>query len=430
MPFTLVAMDWNFRNSFTAFHHRNFRIFVTGQFISLIGFWMQNVGLSWLVYRLTQSAWYLGAITFSQQIPILLISFAAGGIIDRANRRRVIIATQSLALIQASVLAYLTYKSVIQIPHLFLLSVFIGIVSAFDLPARQSFLVQMVGKDDLVNAIAVNSSMFNAARMIGPAIAGIVIAKWGESFCFLLNAISYLAVLVSLVLMKLKRTEEGARKQSLIKDLAEGIRYVRETQPIRVLLQTVGFFGIAGFPFIVLLPLFADRIFQKGASGLGILSAGVGIGALAGALFLAGRKGIHGIGRIISISTFGFSLALISFGFSNWFWLSFVLLGLTGTFMMTSVASINTAIQSIIPDFLRGRVMSLFTTMLIGTAPIGSLFAGTIAKYFGARATVITMAIVCLAAAFWFYRSLPGIATEARRLYLLQNPPPIVEAQN
>jgi MFS family permease len=403
---------------------------VFGQFISLIGFWMQNVGLSWLVYRLTQSAWYLGAITFSQQIPILLISFAAGGIIDRANRRKVIITTQSLALIQASVLAYLTYSGVIRIPHLFLLSVFLGIVSAFDLPARQSFLVQMVGKEDLVNAIAMNSSMFNAARMVGPAIAGIVIAKWGESFCFLLNAISYLAVLVSLALMKIQSSAEAAKKQSLMKDLAEGFRYVRETHPIRVLLQTVGFFGIAGFPFIVLLPIFADRIFLRGAAGLGILSAGVGIGALVGAVFLSGRKGIRGIGRIISVSTFGFSSALILFGFSTSFWLSFVLLALTGTFMMTSVASINTAIQSIIPDFLRGRVMSLFTTMLIGTAPLGSLFAGTIAKYFGARTTVITMSIACFAAAFWFYRSLPGIVREARRLYLLQNPPPIVEVQN
>jgi len=217
-------MDWNFKNSFAALHHRNFRLYLIGLFISLIGFWMQNVGQSWLVYRLTHSAWHLGAIAFCQQIPILLISFAAGGIIDRANRRRVIIITQTLALVQASILAYLTYIGEIQIPHLFLLSLFLGVISAFDLPARQSFLVQMVGKNDLLNAIAMNSSMFNAARMIGPAIAGIVIARWGEAFCFLLNAVSYLAVLLSLAVLKIERSAEIVKKQSLTKDLAEGFR--------------------------------------------------------------------------------------------------------------------------------------------------------------------------------------------------------------
>jgi MFS family permease len=423
-------VSWNFRDSFAALHHRNFRLFVIGQFISLIGFWMQNVGQSWLVYRLTHSAWYLGAITFSQQIPILLISFAAGGIIDRANRRRVIILTQTLALIQASILAYLTYTGRIQISQLFVLSAFIGAVSAFDLPARQSFLVQMVGKDDLVNAIAMNSSMFNAARMVGPAIAGLVIARWGESVCFFLNAVSYVAVLISLFLMKIQYSADPVRKQSLLNDLAEGFHYVRETKPIRVLLRTVGLFGIAGFPYIVLLPIFADSIFHRGASGLGILSTAVGVGALIGAFFLAGRKGIHGIGRVISFATFGFSISLFFFGISTLFWLSFVLLSFAGIFMMTSVASINTAIQSMIPDFLRGRVMSLFTTMLIGTAPVGSLIAGTIAKYFGARTTITTMSLCCLAAAFWFYRSLPGITSEARRLYQMQHPTPIVETQN
>lgn len=415
-------MVWDLKYSFSAFKHRNFRIFVAGQFISLIGFWMQNVGQSWLVYQLTHSAWYLGAISFCQQIPILLFAFAAGGIIDRTNRRKVIILTQSLALIQASILFWLTFTGTIDISYLFVLAVFIGIISAFDLPARQSFLIQMVGKEDLTNAIAINSSLFNAARMVGPAVAGIVIARWGESLCFFLNAVSYLAVLISLLLMKFRRVEETAKKQSLAKDLAEGFRYIRETRPIRVLLQTLGLLGVGGFPFIVLLPLFADQIFRRGASGLGILTTATGIGALCGALFLAGRRGLRGIGKIIAISAFGFAISLILFGLSFSFWLSFAMLCLTGIFMMTSVASINTAIQSMIPDVLRGRVMSLFTTMLIGTAPIGSLLAGAIAKYAGAQITVVCMAFVCLLAAFWFYRSLPNITTEARRLYLLQNP--------
>jgi MFS family permease len=415
-------MPWNIRNSFSAFKHHNFRLFVTGQFISLIGFWMQNVGQSWLVYRLTHSAWYLGAISFSQQIPILLFAFAAGGIIDRSNRRKTIILTQTLALIQASILFWLTFTGSIHIAYLFFLAVFIGIVSSFDLPARQSFLIQMVGKEDLTNAIAVNSSMFNAARMVGPAVAGIVIAKWGESLCFFLNAITYVAVLISLFMMKIDRVEESVRKQSLSKDLAEGFRYVRENRPISVLLQTVGMLGLAGFPLIVLLPIFADQIFRRGASGLGILTTAIGIGALCGAVFLAGRRGLKGIGKIISISAFGFSCSLILFGLSPYFWLSFALLCATGAFMMSSTASINTAIQSMIPDALRGRVMSLFTTMLIGTAPIGALIAGTLAKYIGAPITVVCMASTCLLVAFWFYRSLPHITTEARRLYLLQNP--------
>ncbi len=397
-------------------------MFVAGQFISLIGFWMQNVGQSWLVYQLTHSPWYLGAISFCQQIPILLFAFAAGGIIDRTNRRKLVILTQSLALVQASILFWLTFTGTIHISYLFVLAVFIGIISAFDLPARQSFLIQMVGKEDLTNAIAINSSMFNAARMVGPATAGIVIARWGESLCFFLNAVSYLAVLISLLLMKFRRVEETGKKESLAKDLVEGFRYVRETRPIRVLLQTLGLLGVGGFPFIVLLPLFADQIFRRGASGLGILTTATGIGALCGALFLAGRKGLHGIGKIIAISAFGFSISLILFGLSPFFWLSFALLCLTGIFMITAVASINTAIQSMIPDVLRGRVMSLFTTMLIGTVPIGSLLAGTIAKYAGAQITVVCMAFVCLLAAFWFYHSLPNITTEARRLYLLQNP--------
>jgi MFS family permease len=415
-------MAWDIRNSFSAFKHRNFRLFVSGQFISLIGFWMENVGQRWLVYRLTHDSWYLGAISFCQQIPILIFAFAAGGIIDRSNRRKTIILTQSLALIQSSILFWLTFTGIIHISQLFILAGFIGMVSAFDMPARQSFLIQMVGKEDLTNAIAVNSSMFNAARMVGPALAGIVIARWGESLCFFLNALSFLAVLISLFLMKINAVNETAKKQTLSKDLAEGFRYVRETRPIRVLLQTVGMLGLGGFPFIVLMPLFADQIFHRGASGFGILTTATGIGALCGALFLAGRRGLKGIGKIISISAFGFSCSLILFGVSPFFWLSFAALCAAGVFMMTSVASINTAIQSMIPDVLRGRVMSLFTTMLIGTAPIGALLAGILAKYFGARITVVCMASVCLVAAFWFFRSLPQITTEARRLYLLQNP--------
>jgi MFS family permease len=415
-------MSWQLRNSLAALKHRNFRIFVIGQFISLIGFWMQSVGQSWLIYKLTGSAAHLGAIAFAQQIPILLLSFAAGGLIDRSNRRKVVLMTQSLALVQSAILAFLTYTGRITVPYLFILAGCLGVISAFDLPARQAFLVQMVGREDLMNAIAINSSMFNGARMIGPALAGIVLATWGEALCFLLNSVSYLAVLLSLAVMSIPHSPRTLKRQSLRKDLEEGFRFVRNTRPVRVLLQLVGALGAGGFPFVVLLPIFADRIFGRGATGLGWLTAATGTGALVGALFLAGRKGLEGIGKIISISAFGFSVLLILFGLTEFFWISFLILCGVGFCMMTVVASVNTSIQSIIPDSLRGRVMSLFTTMLIGTAPIGSLIAGAVAKYIGVQYTVVILGLVCLAAAIWFYRSLPDIKTEARRLYLLQNP--------
>jgi MFS family permease len=397
-------------------------MFVIGQFISLIGFWMQSVGQSWLVYRITGSPAFLGAIAFAQQIPILLFSFAAGGVIDRSNRRRVVILTQTLLLVQSGILAFLTYTGHINLTSLFILATCLGIISAFDLPARQSFLVEMVGREDLMNGIAINSSMFNGARMVGPALAGFVVAAWGEALCFLLNSVSYLAVLLSLALMSIPHRAERVKRQSIRKDLVEGFQFVRNASPVRVLLQLVGALGAGGFPSIVLLPIFADGIFHRGAAGLGWLTAATGAGALFGALFLAGRKGLHGIGKIISFSAFGFSLLLILIGFSKFFWITFLLLCGLGFCMMTVVASINTSIQSMIPDSLRGRVMSLFTTMLIGTAPLGSLIAGAIAKYIGVRYTVMILGMVCLSVAVWFYRSLPEIKTEARRLYLLQNP--------
>lgn len=418
-------MSWKLEHSFAALKHPNFRMFVAGQFISLIGFWMQSVGQSWLVYRLTHSTAYLGAIAFSQQVPILLFAFAAGGLVDRGNRRRMVILTQFLALVQATILAALTYFNVVTIPQLFVLAAVLGLVSALDMPARQAFLIQMVVKEDLMNAIAINSSMFNAARMIGPAIAGYVVARWGEASCFLMNAISYLAVLLSLMLMKITPVAEPPVRKPLLHDLAEGLRFVRETMPVRVMLLLLGALGTAGFPFAVLLPVFADRVFHRGASGLGWLMAAVGIGALVGALFLAGRKGLRGISRVMSLCAASFSLALILFSVCPYFWLSFGLLCLLGLFMMVTVASVNTVIQSLIPDALRGRVMSLFTTMLIGTAPIGSLAAGGLAKYAGVHYTVLLMGALCLAASVWFYRTVPLILVETRRLYKMHNPSPV-----
>jgi MFS family permease len=408
-------MVWQLRNSISALKHRNFRLFVPGQFISLLGFWMQNVGLSWLVYRLTHSTTYLGAVAFSQQIPILLLSLPAGGLVDRSNRHRVVIITQTLALLQATLLTVLTYKGDITVAQVMILGIVIGVIGAFDLPARQSFLIQMVNKEDLMNAIALNSSLFNAARMIGPAIAGFIVAKWGESLCFLLNAISYVAVLISLLMMRVPHSEIP-RKQTLTRDLMEGFRYVKQTLPVRVMLLLMGSFGVAGFSFAILLPVFADQIFLRGATGLGWLMTALGLGALSGALLLAGRKGIAGISTLITIGAFGFSVSLMLFSFLTIFWMAFFVLCLAGFFMMMMVASTNSAIQWMIAESFRGRVMSFFTTMLIGTAPIGSLIAGYAAKVLGPQTTVFTSGLVCLAASYWFYRALPETRTEARKL--------------
>jgi MFS family permease len=393
---------------FPALKHRNFRLFMPGQFISLLGFWMQNVGLSWLVYRLTHSSAHLGAVAFSQQIPILLLGLPAGGFVDRSNRHRLVIFTQTLALLQATALAWLTYLGNITVTQIMILGTVIGIISAFDMPARQSFLVEMVNREDLMNAIALNSSMFNAARMIGPAVAGFIVAEWGEALCFLLNGVSYVAVLISLLLMRITRTEV-VRTQTFRKDLTEGFRYVRHTSAVRVMLLLLGCFGIAGFPFSVLLPVFADQIFQRGASGLGWLMTAVGLGALSGALFLVSRRGMTGITTRIVRGAFGFSVLLMLFSLATYFWLAFALLCMAGFCMMVMVASTNTAIQSSISDSFRGRVMSFFTTMLIGTAPIGSLIAGWVAKGIGPQTTVFLFATICLASSYWFHKHRPHI---------------------
>jgi MFS family permease len=409
-------MSWQLRNSFDALRHRNFRLFIPGQFVSLLGFWMQNVGQSWLVYRLTHSSAYLGAVAFSQQIPILLLALPAGGLVDRSNRHRLVIITQTLALIQAALLTFLTYFGHINVIQILILGTMLGIISAIDMPARQSFLIQMVNREDLMNAIALNSSMFNAARMIGPAIAGFIVAKWGEGFCFFLNAISYLAVLIPLFMMRIPKSEAVNTRSSFFTDLQEGFRYVKHNLPVRSMLQLLGGVGIAGFSFSVLLPVFADQIFFRGAAGLGWLMTALGLGALAGALLLAGRKGITGISKLITLGSFGFSFSLMLLSFLTIFWLSFAVLCFTGFFMMMMVASTNTAIQAMISDTFRGRVMSFFTTMLIGTAPIGSLAAGYIAKIAGPQITVFLSACICLGTSYWFYRRLPAAREEARKL--------------
>ena len=402
-----------------ALRHRNFQLFFGGQLISLIGTWMQSVAQAWLVYRLTKSALLLGSVGFASQIPVFLVAPLGGITADRVNRQRLVIATQISSMILAGILAWLTLSGRVQVWHIFALASLLGVVNAFDIPGRQSFLVDMVGKEDLMNAIALNSSMFNGARVIGPAIAGILVARIGEGWCFAANSISYVAVIAGLWLMHV-HCAPRASKHSPIEDIIEGFRWVNHTRVIRALLLLIGLVSLVGMPYTVLMPIFADRILHGGARGLGILMGATGVGALFGALTLAVKTGVKGLGRwvVISCATLGVSLFL--FSFSTSFWLSVVLLLPAGYSMMLQMACSNTLIQTMVPDQLRGRVMSVYSMMFMGMAPFGAFFGGALADRIGAPITIAIGGITCVLGAIWFERALPELRIEARRLIIAQ----------
>ena len=402
-----------------ALRHRNFQLFFGGQLISLIGTWMQTVAQAWLVYRMTKSALLLGSVGFASQIPVFLIAPFGGITADRVNRQRLVIATQSASMILAGILAFLTLTGRVHVWHIFVLAALLGVVNAFDIPGRQSFLVDMVGKDDLMNAIALNSSMFNGARIIGPAIAGILVARIGEGWCFAANSISYIAVIAGLSLMHV-HCAPRVSKHSPIEDIIEGFRWANHTKVIRALLLLLGLVSLVGMPYTVLMPVFADQILHGGARGLGILMGATGIGALLGAVSLAARVGIKGLGKLIAMCAGGFGLSLALFSFSRIFWLSTLLLVPVGFFMMVQMASSNTLIQSMVPDRLRGRVMSVYSMMFMGMAPFGALSAGSIAHHLGAPWTVAVGGLACAMSAIAFWSYLPSIRAEARELILAQ----------
>ena len=321
-----------------ALRHRNFQLFFAGQLISLIGTWMQTVAQSWLVYRLTGSALLLGAVGFASQIPVFVAAPLGGIVADRTNRRRVVIATQTASMILAFILALLTLTHRIQVWQIMVLAAGLGIVNGFDIPARQAFLVDMVGKEDLMNAIALNSSMFNGARIIGPAVAGILVASIGEGWCFFANAVSYIAVIVGLLLMRIGHAARLEQQGSPLENIIEGFQFVRNTAPIRSILLLLGLVSFVGMPYAVLMPVFADQILHGGARGLGILMGATGVGALLGAASLAARVGVKGLGKLIAICAGGFGASLILFAFSRIFWLSTLLLVPVGFSMMVQMA--------------------------------------------------------------------------------------------
>ncbi len=406
----------NLPEAMRALRHRNYRLFFTGQLISLVGTWMQSLAQAWLAYRLTNSAAMLGIVGFAGQVPTLLFSPAGGVVADRFARRRVLLATQSTSMLLALSLAALTLSGGVTVPWILTIAALSGIVNAFDIPTRQAFAVDMVGRDDLVNAIALNSSIFNGARVVGPAIAGLLVARIGEGWCFLANGVSYLAVLASLLAMRLPEPSPVAHPTSVWTSVRDGFVYVSRARPVRALLLLLGLVSLAGMPYAVLMPVFAREILHGGARELGLLMGFSGVGALLGAVVLATRRSVKGLGSFVAFCAGGLGLTLVVFAFSRDFRLSAFLLVPVGFFMMSEMASSNTLIQSLIPDAMRGRVMSLYAMMFMGLAPIGALLAGVLATRIGAPATVAGGGLVCFAGAVLFARHLPTLRTDARKM--------------
>ena len=404
---------------FRALRHRNFQLFFGGQLISVVGTWMQTVSQSWLVYRMTGSAAQLGIVGFASQIPVFLLAPVGGAVADQGRRHRVIVATQTCSMILAFALAALTLTKEVRVWHIYVLAALLGSINAFDIPARQAFVVDMVGREDLMNAIALNSSMFNGARIIGPAVAGVLVAAIGEGWCFFANAVSYLAVIAGLLLMSAPGGPARSPGSNLER-IAEGFRFVSSRGPIAALLLLLGVVSLAGMPYSVLMPILADRVLHGGARALGLLMAFSGFGALAAALTLAVRRGVRGLGRWVAISAAGFGASLIAFSLSRSLWLSAALLVPVGYGLMLEMASSNTLIQAMVPDALRGRVMSVYSMMFMGMAPLGSLVAGLLAGRIGAPATIAAGGAVCIAAAGVFGSQIPALKAEARAMILAQ----------
>jgi MFS family permease len=409
-----------FRNLLRALRSRNYRLFVAGQSVSLVGTWMQQVAMSWLVYRLTGSAFLLGVVGFTSQIPSFLLSPVAGVLADRWNRRRLLIITQTLAMIQAALLAAAVISGVVQVWHIVILSLFLGVVNAFDIPIRQSFVVEMVAnREDLGNAIALNSSMVHGARLIGPTIAGLLVASVGEGICFTLNSASYLAVLMALIAMKLTPGPHlEKQRQHVYHDLREGFTYSFGFSPIRSILLLVALVSLTGMPYTVLVPVFAKEILHGGAHTFGFLMTAGGCGAFTGTIYLASRKSVVGLGRLIVIATILFAVGIAAFALSSSLPISLASLVVAGFGAMTLVASCNTILQTILEEDKRGRVMSFFTMAFMGMAPFGSFWTGTMAGIIGPRVTLLVGAACCLIGACIFAGQLPQIRKLVRPIYI------------
>jgi MFS family permease len=402
-----------------ALRYRNYRLFFAGQTVSLIGTWMTRIATSWLVYRLTNSAFLLGFIGFAGQIPAFLLGPIAGVWVDRLDRHKVLVITQVLSMIQSFWLAALALTHRITYVDIFALSIFQGLINAFDMPARQAFVPQMVeSREDLANAIALNSSMVNASRLIGPAIAGIIIAAVGEGWCFFIDGASYIAVIISLLLMAVPKQAYAKRVTSVAAELKEGWQYVSRFKPIRAILLLLALVSLVGMPYTVLMPIFARDVLHGGPNTLGVLTGSMGVGALISAAYLATRKSVLGLGRVIPIVTTIFGTGLILFGMSRWLPLSMIVLLFTGFGMMQQMAASNTILQTIVDEDKRGRVMSFYSMSFQGMAPFGSLLAGWMAAKIGAPHTVMICGVICMVGAAIFVTQLKMIRQLVRPIYV------------
>ncbi|MFI5345614.1 MAG: MFS transporter [Elusimicrobiota bacterium] len=402
-----------------ALQYRNYRLFFGGQIVSLVGNWMTSVATSWLVYRLTGSAWMLGVIGFAGQIPAFILAPFAGILVDRVNKHRMLVITQTLAMLQSFSLAALALSGRATITGLIVLNVIDGIITAFDMPLRQSFVVDMIEKkEDLGNAIALNSSMVNAARLVGPSLGGVIIALAGEGWCFFLDGASFLAVIFALLAMRVRAVAPKPRHaDGPMAEMREGWDYVANSKPIRAIILLLALVSLVGVPYTVLIPLYAGKILNGGPHTLGLMMTATGTGALAGAIWLASRKSVLGLGRVISISAAAFGAGLIAFAYSTSLWLSLPLLLVTGAGFMTQMAASNTIVQTIVDDDKRGRVMSFFMMAFLGAAPFGSLLAGSMADRFGPPRTLVVGGVCCLLGAAWFARGLKDIRVAIRPIY-------------
>jgi MFS family permease len=411
-------MTDNIRLMFRALKHRNFRLFFAGQSVSLIGTWMQSVAMGWLVYSMTGSAFLLGFVAFSSQIPAFALTPLAGVIADRFDRRRILVMTQTLEMLQAFILAALVISGAVEVWHVIALGVFLGCVSSLDIPVRQAFIVEMIEKrEDLSNAIALNSLMFNSARLIGPSIAGILIMAFGEGTCFLVNAVSFFAVIGSLAAMRLPAHKKPHGKANVFEGLKEGFRYAFGFMPIKLILMILSVINLMGVSYAVLMPVFARDMLRGGAGTFGFMTASAGCGALVATILLAARKSVVGLGRMIPSSCAVFSAALIGFAVSSTLWLSLALLAIMGFAFMIGTASCNIILQTITEDDKRGRVMSFYTMAFMGMAPLGSLLAGFLASRFGATNALAASGAVCLIAALIFTGQLPALRCAIHPIY-------------
>jgi MFS family permease len=403
-----------------AFRYRNYRLYFGGQIVSLAGTWITTTATSWLVYRLTGNAWYLGVVGFSSQFPAFLLSSAAGIYVDRWNRHHLLIATQTLSMVISFVLAGLTLSGLISIRALIAISVLQGLVNAFDMPCRQAFVVSVIeDKADLGNAIALNSSMFNGARLIGPSIAATIIATWNEGWCFLIDGVSFFAVILALLAMRITDARPAGRKHETVwHQFKEGWSYAFGFAPVRSIILLLGIVSLVGVPYAVLMPMVSVAVLHGGPKTFGFLMTASGLGALLGALWLASRPSVVGLSRVIPIAAALFGSGLIAFSASRYVWLAAASLVVSGFGVMVQTACSNTVLQTIVPDDKRGRVMSFFLMAFLGTAPFGSLLAGALSGRIGAPTTIAAGGAACLAGALWFARGLPAFHETIRPIYV------------